>query len=72
MYGYDLGAGEQYFGPPAPGQSWGEYENQMSALIPIGAVLMVANPIVGAAVVLSGLFMSSGPSHANKPKIQGG
>ena len=72
MYGRELSSGEEYFGPPAPGQTWAEYESQMSALVPIGAVLMVVNPLVGAAVLLGGLLQSGGPSHTNKPKIQGG
>jgi hypothetical protein len=72
MYGHEIGQAEAYYGPPAPGQSWGEFQSQMSAFVPIGAALMLVNPLVGAAVLLGGLLTSGGPSHMNKPKIQGG
>lgn len=58
MYiGNDL-LGQDFFGPARPGQTYEAFQEQMSPLVPVGAALMIVNPLVGAAVMLGG-FLSA-------------
>jgi hypothetical protein len=68
---------EEYYGPPAPGQSWSTYEAIMSMPIVakigvVGAVALV-NPIVALGVGAVWLWNTGGSTaHTNKPTQQGG
>ena len=68
---------DDYFGPVPEGQTWSQYESLMSNPVAVGASgavigAMIAGP-VGAIVGGIGSWLASGgPSHTNKPKIQGG
>lgn len=56
MYPGSYVLGQDFFGPPRPGQTYEAFQEQMSPLVPVGAALMLVNPLVGAAVVLGGLL----------------
>lgn len=69
MYGRQLGAPEEFFGPPRPGQTWEGFQAQMHpAVIPAAAAAAVLlNPLAGAAVLLGGWMMGgSGPATKTK------
>lgn len=71
----NLGA-EDYYGPPAPGQSWGTYESIMhipiAAKIGVVGVVALVNPIVAVGVGLAWLLAPQTGAHSNKPTTQGG
>lgn len=52
--------GADSYGPPAPGQSYADYQTQMSAPVAlgIGSALAIVNPILGL-IVGGGLLVAS-------------
>ena len=63
-----------YYGPPAPGQTYQEYNAFMQLPIAAGGAVigaMVAGPI-GAIVGGVGSWLVASSRHTNKPKVQGG
>ena len=71
-----LGA-DDYYGPPAPGQTWSTYEAMMSLPIPvvagtIGAVALL-NPVVALGMGAVWLWNTGGSTaHTNNPTTEGG
>lgn len=66
--------GADYYGPPAPGQSFAQYQSFMELPIAAGGAVvgaMVAGPI-GAIVGGVGSWLVASLRHTNKPKVQGG
>ena len=51
MYPYSNSLAGDSYGPPAPGQTYTQYQTQMSPVAVVGiAALAIVNPIVGIAV----------------------
>lgn len=71
--------GADSYGPPAPGQTYSDYQAQMSAPVAlgIGSALAFVNPIVGLAVGI-GLLLATkptptrAPNRFSKEEIKGG
>lgn len=80
MYGHDLSAGEQYYGPVPQGQTWEQYETEQEQLARnlmvgtgVAATALLLNPVVAGVGLLAYLASGgAGRQHMNKPKIQGG
>lgn len=78
MYGHELSAKEEYFGPVPQGQTWQSYETKQAELarnLMIGsgvAVAAMVNPVVGAVALIGWLAAGGTGQHQNKPKTQGG
>jgi len=70
------GMGEDYYGPPAPGQTWNQYETFMSAPIATmgGAAIgaLVAGPVGAIVGGIGSWLLNDSTRHMNKPKTQGG
>lgn len=67
--------GQDYYGPPAPQQSYEDYQKQMTnrAVISIGTGLVAAsllNPVVGVAAGVSAWLLTPGLAKKSKPKPQ--
>jgi len=63
-----------YYGPPAPGQTYQEFDARMQLPIAAGGAAIgaiVAGPI-GAIVGGVGSWLMTSSRHQNKPKVQGG
>lgn len=72
MYiGNTLLLGAEFFGPPQPAQSYDAFQQQMSPLVPVGAALMLLNPIVGAAVLIGGVMSSTKAKPGSKRGTHG-
>lgn len=79
MYGKELSASEQYFGPVPQGQTWQTYESaqerlakNLTAAAAIGATALLINPLVAGVALVGWLAYGGTSQHQHKPEKQGG
>lgn len=70
MYAHNLGAKDDFFGPPRPGQTYHAYQQQMlspAVMVGAAATALLINPLAGAVVLGLGWMMGgSGPTTKKK------
>lgn len=76
MYGHSLSAPEEFFGPPRPGQTYAQFQQQMihpAVMAGAAATALLVNPLAGVVVLGLGWMMGgTGPTTKRKSSTQGG